>query len=187
MIRITVTNPEHIGQEFFRFEMATAVAGAVMGINPFDQPDVESAKIKTKELTSAFEKSGKLPSESAVATDGEIDIYTDAKNADALRKAGANGSTESWLKAHFGRIQSGDYAAILAYLDHNEADTSAAQEMRMAIRDKKHVATCVGFDLASCTRPDKPTKVDRTPASSCRSQPTTPTIFLFPVTRRVSA
>jgi len=145
VIRITVTNPEHIGQEFFRFEIATAVAGAVMGINPFDQPDVESAKIKTKELTSAFEKSGKLPSESAVSTDGEIDIYTDAKNADALRKAGANGDTVSWLKAHFGRVQSGDYAAILAYLDHNDADIAAAQEMRMAIRDKKHVATCVGF------------------------------------------
>ena len=54
---------DHIGQEFFRFEMATAVAGAVLGINPFNQPDVEAAKIETRELTSAFEKTGKLPDE----------------------------------------------------------------------------------------------------------------------------
>jgi transaldolase/glucose-6-phosphate isomerase len=145
VIRIHVTSPYHIGQEFFRFEIATAVAGAVMGINPFDQPDVESAKVKTRELTSAFEKSGSLPSEGAVATDGGIEIYTDAKNADALRKAGANSDTGSWLKAHFGRIQAGDYAAVLAYLDHNDADITAAHDIRMAIRDRKHIATCVGF------------------------------------------
>ncbi len=57
VVRIAVTAPQHIGQEFFRFEIATAVAGSVMGINPFDQPDVEAAKIKTRELTSAFRES----------------------------------------------------------------------------------------------------------------------------------
>ena len=61
---------DHIGQEFFRFEMATAVAGSVLGINPFDQPDVEDAKIKTRELTAAFEKSGALPPEAPVMSIG---------------------------------------------------------------------------------------------------------------------
>jgi transaldolase/glucose-6-phosphate isomerase len=145
VIRIAVTSPQHIGQEFFRFEIATAVAGSVMGINPFDQPDVEAAKIKTRELTSAFEKSGSLPVETPVAKDGDIEIYTDEKNADALKRAGANSGMESWLKAHLSRIASGDYAAVLAYLDRNDGNIDAIQSARLAIRDKKHVATCVGF------------------------------------------
>lgn len=144
-IRIAVTGPAHIGQEFFRFEIATAVTSAVMGINPFDQPDVEAAKIKTRELTSAFETSGALPAETPVATDGAIAIYTDAANANALSKAGAGSDLGSWLKAHLARIQPGDYVAALAYLDRDAANIAAMQTVRMAIRDSKHVATCVGF------------------------------------------
>ena len=145
VVRIAVTSPQHIGQEFFRFEIATAAAGAAMGINPFDQPDVEAAKIKTRELTSAFEKSGSLPAEKPVATDDNIEIYTDDKNATALRKAGADGKLGSWLKPHLARLQTGDYAALLAYLDHEASNIDAVQTARLAIRDKKHVATCVGF------------------------------------------
>jgi transaldolase/glucose-6-phosphate isomerase len=145
VVRIEVTDVKHIGQEFFRFEIATAVAGAVMGINPFDQPDVESAKIKTRELTAAFETSGALPAETPAAQDGAIALYTDEDNAAALRQAGANGDLASWLKAHFARMHHGDYAALLAYLDRDEKNTAAMQSARMAIRDAKHVATCVGF------------------------------------------
>ncbi len=145
VIRIAVTSPAHIGQEFFRFEIATAVAGAVLGINPFDQPDVESAKIKTRELTSAFEKSGALPGETPAAEDGAITIYTDPANADALRKAGANSDLASWVKAHLARIKPSDYTATLAYLDRDEDNIAAMQNIRMAIRDSKHVATCIGF------------------------------------------
>jgi transaldolase/glucose-6-phosphate isomerase len=80
--------------------MATAVAGAILGINPFNQPDVEAAKIKTRELTGAFEKSGALPAEKPVMASAEADIYTDDANAAALRKAGANGDLGSWIQAH---------------------------------------------------------------------------------------
>lgn len=145
VVRIELTAAEHIGQEFFRFEIATAVACAVMGVNPFDQPDVEAAKIKTRELTSAFEKSGALPAEQAVATDGGIQIFTDSKNADALHKAGAGSDLNSWLKAHLSRMQAGDYLALLAYLDRDAGNSAALQKIRMTIRDKKGVATCVGF------------------------------------------
>jgi transaldolase/glucose-6-phosphate isomerase len=140
-----VANRINLGQEFFRFELATAVAGAVMGINPFDQPDVEAAKIKTRALTSAFEQAGALPPQTPVAVDGAIAVHTDSKNADALRRAGATGDLRSWLKAHLGRVKAGDYVALLAYLDRSPQHVAALHGMRMAIRDGKHVATCVGF------------------------------------------
>jgi transaldolase/glucose-6-phosphate isomerase len=143
--RIVMKSIEHIGQEFFRFEMATAVAGSVLGINPFNQPDVEAAKIKTRELTAAFEKSGTLPAEAPVMSTVEADLYTDEKNAADLRKAGADGDLGSWLKAHLSRAHADDYVALLAYVERNNAHIGALQTMRLAVRDNRHVATCAEF------------------------------------------
>ncbi len=145
VVRIVMKSIEHIGQEFFRFEMATAVAGAVLGINPFNQPDVEAAKIKTRELTAAFEKSGALPAEAPVMSTVEADLYTDEKNAADLRKAGADGDLGSWLKAHLSRAHADDYVALLAYIERNAAHIGALQDMRLAVRDNRHVATCAEF------------------------------------------
>src|SRR6202011_3935312 len=117
VVHIVMKSIEHIGQEFFRFEMATAVAGSVLGINPFNQPDVEAAQIKTRELTAAFEKSGALPAEQPVMSTAQADLYTDDRNAAALRKAGADGDLGSWLKAHLARTHAGDYVALLAYVE----------------------------------------------------------------------
>jgi transaldolase/glucose-6-phosphate isomerase len=145
VVRIELHSPEDVAQEFFRFEFATAVAGAVIGIHPFNQPDVEAAKIKTRELTSAFEKTGALPSETPVVTDATFELFTDAKNADALRKAGAGADVESWLRAHFSRLHPGDYAAILAFIERNRANSELLERMRLALRDGWRVATCLGF------------------------------------------
>jgi transaldolase / glucose-6-phosphate isomerase len=145
VIRIAQKSIENIGQEFFRFEIATAIAGAVLGINPFDQPDVEASKVKTRELTAAFEKTGALPPETPVLSSTSINVYTDEKNADALRKAGADGGVESWLRAHFARIGNGDYVAMLAYLARNETNAAPLQLSRLALRDQRHVATCLEF------------------------------------------
>jgi transaldolase/glucose-6-phosphate isomerase len=145
VVRIVMKSVDYIGQEFFRFEMATAVAGAVLGINPFNQPDVEDAKIKTRELTAAFEKTGALPPEKPVMSFAQADIFTDDKNAAALRKAGADGGLGSWLKAHLARASSGDYVALLAYIERNHAHIGALQHMRLEVRDKRHVATCAEF------------------------------------------
>jgi transaldolase/glucose-6-phosphate isomerase len=136
---------DHIGQEFFRFEMATAVAGAVLGINPFNQPDVEAAKIKTRELTAAFEKTGSLPAETPVMATTQADIYTDEANAAALRKAGADGTLGSWIKAHLARPGGGDYFALLAYIARDGASIDTLQKMRLKVRDRRHVATCAEF------------------------------------------
>src|SRR6201747_190114 len=130
VVRIVLKSIDHLGQEFFRFEMATAVAGAVLGINPFNQPDVEAAKIKTRELTSAFEKTGKLPAETPVMSSAEADLYTDEANVDALRKAGANGSLGSWIKAHLSRSGRGAYVALLAYIARDPGSIGSLQKMR---------------------------------------------------------
>jgi transaldolase / glucose-6-phosphate isomerase len=145
VVRIVMKSIDHIGQEFFRFEMATAVAGAILGINPFNQPDVEDAKIKTRELTAAFEKSGALPAEKPVLSTAQADLYTDGNNVAALRKAGANGDLGSWVKAHLSRARADDYVALLAYIERDAAHIDALQRMRLGIRDKRHVATCAEF------------------------------------------
>jgi transaldolase/glucose-6-phosphate isomerase len=145
VVRIAMKSVDHIGQEFFRFEIATAVAGAVLGINPFNQPDVEAAKIKTRELTTAFEQTGALPKQAPVMSTNEVELYTDDKNASALRKAGADGDLGSWLKAHFARSGAGDYVTLLAYIERDRAHIDTLQHIRLAIRDKRHVATCAEF------------------------------------------
>ncbi|GAC1331175.1 MAG: bifunctional transaldolase/phosoglucose isomerase [Beijerinckiaceae bacterium] len=145
VVRIEVKSAEHLGQEFFRWEIATAIAGSLIGINPFDQPDVEASKIKTRELTDAYEKAGALPAEKPVFARDGIDLYCDGKNADALRRGGAGDDFASWIKAHLDRAGAGDYVALLAYIQRDTAHVDALRKMRVAIRDARHVATCVGF------------------------------------------
>src|SRR5580700_1509902 len=144
VVRIKLESPEHIGQEFFRFEIATAVAGAVIGINPFDQPDVEASKAKTRELTAAFEKTGALPAETPAFSGKSIDLYTNDANAKALAAAGAGSTLESWLKAHLNRIGAGDYFAVLAYIAR-DANAAPLQKSRLVVRERRHVATCLEF------------------------------------------
>ena len=105
VVRITVSDVMQLGQEFFRWEMATAVAGSIIGINPFDQPDVEAAKVKTRDLTTAYEKAGALPEERAFFEGEGIKLFADPRNEAALKPQAT--SLAAALKAHFGRIGAG--------------------------------------------------------------------------------
>jgi transaldolase/glucose-6-phosphate isomerase len=140
--KITVKDVWAIGQEFFRWEIATAVAGAIIGINPFDQPDVEASKKKTSALTEAFEKSQALPTDEPVFRENGIALYADPRNVEEL---GRHNTLGGYLKSHFDRIHAGDYAAFLAYIERNDAHTDVLTELRTFVRDKTHAATCVGF------------------------------------------
>jgi transaldolase/glucose-6-phosphate isomerase len=142
VVRITVDHIYNLGQEFFRWEIATAVAGAIIGINAFNQPDVEASKIETKKLTSEYEKSGKLPDESPFFEGDGIKLYADEKNTEALK---GRPRLVEVLKAHLGRIGAGDYFALLGYITMNDANEKALQAIRLAVRDKKKVATVLGF------------------------------------------
>ena len=146
VLRISMADVYDLGAEFFRWEIATAVAGAIIGINAFNQPDVEASKSATRNLTSEYEKNGSLPAEKAVVEDGGIKLFTDEKNAANLaRGAGGDRSLAGYLKAHLGRIGTGDYFAVLGYIQMNAEHEKTLQAIRHAVREKKHVATCLGF------------------------------------------
>ena len=145
VVRIDLNDVYDLGQEFFRWEVATAVAGAVIGVHPFDQPDVEASKVATHRLTAEFERTGQFPPESPIIEEGGVKLYADASNAAALKAAARGSSLAAYLKAHIDRIETGDYFAVLGYIEMNEADEAALQAIRHAVRDRTHAATCLGF------------------------------------------
>jgi len=146
VVRITMADTYDLGAEFFRWEITTAVAGSIIGINAFNQPDVEASKIATRELTSAYEKTGSLPAEKPVVEDSGVRLFTDEKNAAELAKAaGGDNSLAGYLKAHLSRIKAGDYFAVLGYIQMNGEHEESLQTLRHLVRDKKRVATCLGF------------------------------------------
>jgi transaldolase/glucose-6-phosphate isomerase len=142
VVRITLPNTYTLGQEFFRWEIATAVAGSIIGINAFNQPDVEASKVETRKLTSEYEATGKLPPESPFFEGAGIKLYADERNTSALSGAG---KLADILRAHLSRIAAGDYFAVLGYIPMNDANEKSLQAIRHAVRDKKKVATCLGF------------------------------------------
>ncbi len=146
VIRIPVAEAGDLGQEFFRWEIATAVAGAVIGINPFDQPDVEASKVVTRELTNAYEQTGALPLEAPLLEADGVTLYADKHNAAALTEAvGQHASLTGYLRMHLNRIRPGDYMAILAYIHMCEAHEDRLQTLRHLVRDHQQVATCLAF------------------------------------------
>jgi transaldolase/glucose-6-phosphate isomerase len=146
VVRINVRDIFDIGQEFFRWEMAVAIAGSIIGINPFDQPDVEASKAATRALTSEFERTGTLPADAPIYQEAGISLFTDARNADALEEAlGGSRSLAGYLRAHLNRLDEGDYFALLAYLPMNQTHRDALQAMRHMVRDSTRVATSLGF------------------------------------------
>ncbi len=142
VVQIDLQDVYALGQEFFRWQFATAVTGSVLGINPFDQPDVEASKIKTRVLTDAFEQEGALPAEAPVVLDADMAIFTDEAN---IRAIGPVATPAEAIAAHLRRVGSGDYVALLAYIDMNIDNIAALQEMRAVIRAQSGAATCLGF------------------------------------------
>lgn len=145
VVRIAVADAYQLGAEFFRWEFATAVAGSILGINPFDQPDVEASKIETKKLTSAFEQTGALPEETPLFEEHGIQVFGDTpeRSLTACLKQHLSGIAPGEFV--MGKLHPAGYVAILAYVEmtsENEAVINAAREL---IRDRTKAATCLGF------------------------------------------
>ncbi|MGB5176931.1 MAG: bifunctional transaldolase/phosoglucose isomerase [Thermoanaerobaculia bacterium] len=147
VVQISLADRYDLAGEFFRWEFATAVAGSIMGVDPFNQPDVEASKLASKRLTDAYEQTGSLPVEEPLLRDERSDLilYADDQNREALRAQAGGNSLVEWLRAHFERLGPGDYFALLAYLEMNEDHERELQAIRHTVRDRYSVATCLGF------------------------------------------
>jgi transaldolase/glucose-6-phosphate isomerase len=146
VMRIDIEDIYGLGQEFFRWEMATAVAGAVLGVNPFDQPDVEASKVESRKITAVCESGGSLPCLTPLAEEESLALYTDPANTAALHAlCGEHAGVGDYLQAHLGRTGPGDYLALLAYLARNENNVRQLQSIRAMLRCHSQVATCIGF------------------------------------------
>ena len=149
VIRIEIADLYEIFGQFFSWEIAVAVAGSIMGINPFDQPDVEAAKIETRALTTEYEKTGKLPERTPFLTghdeDVSFELYATDAYAATLKTAAASETLAGYLKAHLDQVHTGDYFATLAFLPMFAEHEAAIQRFRHNVRDTKRVATCLGF------------------------------------------
>jgi transaldolase/glucose-6-phosphate isomerase len=142
VVCISVEEVYSLGQEFFRWEIATAVAGSIIGINAFSQPDVEASKVETRKLTTEYEAKGRLPLEVPFFEASGIQFFADEKNVAAIH-GGLN--VAAVLKRHLCRLGAGDYFAVLGYIPMNAEGERALQAIRHAVRDKKKVATVLGF------------------------------------------
>ncbi|MEO8572944.1 MAG: bifunctional transaldolase/phosoglucose isomerase [Pyrinomonadaceae bacterium] len=146
VVRIELETLYHISQEFFRWEFATAVAGSVMKINPFNQPDVEAAKIEARKITDEYERTGSLPDEAPFFEEGGIALFSNDANISALDEiVGDTRSLAGYLKAHLVRIVAKDYFALLAYIEMRSENERLLQAIREGVLDKTLAATCLGF------------------------------------------
>jgi len=146
VLRIPVDSVYHLGDEFFRWEFATAVAGSIIAIDPFDQPDVEDAKVAARELTDAYDSSGSLPDLVPFYEGEGFRLIADERNARELHDdVGGTRTFEEYLAAHLSLVEPGDYVALLGYLPMSAEHEQLLSDIRVLVRDHLRVATCVGF------------------------------------------
>jgi transaldolase / glucose-6-phosphate isomerase len=145
MVTIELSEPYGLGQEFFRWEFATAVAGAIIGINPFDQPDVESAKVEARKITETYELSGSLPDEKPFFSEDGISLFTSEGYAADLNNSVDEKSLAGYLEGHLWSLGEDDYFAILAYVEMDAEHEDVLQQARTHVLQHYSVATCLGF------------------------------------------
>lgn len=146
VVRISLAEVADVGQELFRWQMATAVAGSVLGVNPFSAPDVEAAKLAARSRVAVFENTGSLPAETPLASEGGISLFADGRNTDVLLTVtGGRKDVTSLLRAHLGRLQTGDYFALNAFVEQCANNQTPLQTFRVAVRNRHKVATTLGY------------------------------------------
>ena len=144
-VRIELGSVDDLGQEFFRWEFATAVTGAMMGINPFDQPDVESAKIEARKITDEYEMTGSLPEETPFFASEDISLFTGDDYARELLAAAEEETAAAIIDAHLSGIGDGDYFGLLGYVEMNAENEQILQTIRTSVLERFECATCLGF------------------------------------------
>jgi transaldolase/glucose-6-phosphate isomerase len=146
VLRIPLASLGDLGQAFFQWELATAVAGSILGINAFDQPDVEASKQEARRLTDAYERNGTLAPEAPFYVEDDLALFADRDDQTVLAEAvDGDASLRGYLRAHLERLHRGDYFAALAYVADTDQHRRVLDGIRRIVRDTCHVATCGGF------------------------------------------
>ncbi len=146
VVQLQLGEAYDLGQELFRWEIATAVAGAILGLNPFDQPDVEASKVQARKLTDEYEQSGRLEPESYFLQQAPIDLFADEPNRARIERDLAGDRTlRGCLRAWIKQVKPGDYMGLLGWIARSAPHEERLAAMRSLLRDRLHVATCVGF------------------------------------------
>jgi len=135
LISLTIPGPSHLGGQFFLWEFATVVAGYFLGINPFDQPDVDSAKKKTQEFVRYYLEHGSLPAEKPRYRKMGISLYTEVGSSSFGRS----------LDRFVSSAAPGDYLAVLAFLAPSRTTDTSLQKLRHRLRDRTRLAATVGY------------------------------------------
>jgi transaldolase/glucose-6-phosphate isomerase len=145
VVRIPLASRMDLGAEFFRWEFATAVAGSLLGIHPFDQPDVEASKQVTRDLMQTFEEKGALPEPTAFFEGDGFKLFANPANGEVLSRAAGSDDLRGFLAAHLLRLQAGDYFGLNAYVEQNDTHRTVLERIRHAVRDSRRVATTLGY------------------------------------------
>ena len=145
VVHLSLTDLYDLGGEFFRWEFAAAVVGAILRINPFDQPDVEDSKVRTRRFTQVYERNGEFPMEEPLACLGKISVYGKTDTGEASEKGGTGSSLAEIVAWHLGRVVPGDYVGFMAYIEKSQGNVEVLQRLRGLVRDRLGVATCADF------------------------------------------
>jgi transaldolase / glucose-6-phosphate isomerase len=136
VIQIVLNDAYDLAQEFFRWETATAVAGAVLGVNPFDEPNVAESKANTAKVLERFAADGRLPQQPPLGQEDGLAVWA---------AEGTGKSPADILRAHAAQARPGGYVAFLAYANPTPAFQKALQRLRHMVRGQTRVATTVGY------------------------------------------
>ncbi|MCA1612689.1 MAG: transaldolase, partial [Acidobacteria bacterium] len=141
VVRRTLSDAYDLGEEFFLWEFATAFAGWRLGINPFDQPNVQESKDATKELLETFARDGELQEQSRLVSDDGLTVYADER----LRERLAGATAAEVIGRHLASAKPGDYVALLDYFEETPEHERLVQELRTCLRDATRCAVTTGY------------------------------------------
>jgi hypothetical protein len=130
-----------LGAEFFLWEFATAFAGWRIGINPFDQPNVQESKDATRQLLQFFKDKGALPEQSLIVSESGLTIFADER----VRSSFPSTSVADALRAHLASVRPGDYIALLNYVEETPLTEQTMERIRTTLRDATRCATTAGY------------------------------------------
>ena len=138
VVKIALEDPYDLGAELVRWEMATATAGTVLGVDPFDEPNVAESKRNTRELLERWRDEGSLGEEAPLAEDDELSAWVGGTGS-------ADASPGALLEALWDGMGAGDYFALLAYVQQTDARQGLLQRLRLLARERRRVATTLGY------------------------------------------